>query len=216
MQNILTSSQVPLLKKWGHGTGGFRKVKKLILNRPPPILRCTRQNEKKGNDMGVKKANKKSVGTNTEKGKELAMRAAIQGLLHPPAHMNITAKQIPYWKAVMSTRARQLWTETDLELAVSLVRWKAQLDEVETKLEKDGLFLKNKNGTIIENPAQRTVERLSRRIMAMSRMLQLQALAVVGDPRNGKKKLQSENEARDVIKRLDSDLIPFKRQNHYV
>lgn len=160
-----------------------------------------------------KKKPKKTVRVDTTRGAQLALRHALAGTVHPPAHVKLRKCELPFWKSIVDARAAQLWKDSDLELAAHLARDKYLLEKYRKDMEHEPLMKETRTGRTYRNPKLELIETISRRIMSMSRMLHVHAQTTVGRPADGAKKLDAEQEAKRKSQRVyDDGLIPFPRR----
>lgn len=132
-----------------------------------------------------------------------AAQAAALGPLDPPAHITLRPGDRPFWDAIVTARARDTWTDTDLATAANMARTQADIERLQQQVDADGYVIEGK-----VNPAAVMVEKLSRRAVALSRVLHVHAEATVGESRDGKKALENERQAAGQD---DDDLIPTLR-----
>lgn len=107
----------------------------------------------------------------------------------------------------MKARARDTWTETDLATAANLARTQADIEKLQAEVETEGFTILAGNGTPIINPKHKLLETLSRRAVALSRVLHVHAEATVGKSEDAAKALANERAVADE----DDDLIPSLR-----
>lgn len=111
-----------------------------------------------------------------------AAQNAAAGPLEPPAHVPLPDEARAFWEAVVRNRPRHRWTDCDLATAALLAvsQWQA------TTLMAD-----------VEQLA--VVDRLSRRIMALSRMLHVHPEATQGRAREQGNGLTVERQAEGNV-----------------
>ena len=80
----------------------------------------------------------------------------------------------------------------------------ADIEEVQAELDEEGRVLKNDRGTPVMNPKFAILEQLSRRHMALTRLLQMQA-TITGQASEMAKKREAERKARAVQESLQSE-----------
>ena len=147
--------------------------------------------------------------TDTVAGAVNAMQDAMAGPIEPPAHVRIRDCDRPYWIAITGARARNKWDDHDLAVAGNLARSMAELDKVQEELEAEGYTTVNDRGTRVANPLGTVAETLTRRIVALSRMLHIHAEAKQGPAKLQGKSKAAENEAAQAIGAVEGDdLIP--------
>lgn len=134
--------------------------------------------------------------------------AAAQALpIEPPAHVHLRGCDHPFWLSIVRARARENWTVVDLENAANLARCKADIERLQTEITAEGDTVVNQRGTQIVNPKHNLLETLTRRAMALSRMLHVHAEATVGEARSEKKPNQTAQKAKEARESLDDGLI---------
>ena len=123
----------------------------------------------------------------------------------PPEHVYIRDCDKPYWSSIVGARDYNSWTVTDLEQAANLARCKADIDRLSRELEQEGDTLENARGTMVVNPKHQLLETLSRRSVALSRMLHVHAEATVGESRHQTKRSAKQRETAKTADRLRDD-----------
>lgn len=133
-----------------------------------------------------------------------AAQAAALGPLDPPKHVKLRRGDRPFWNAIVQARPRDTWTEIDLAQAANLARTQADIEMLQAQLDAQGYLTPEGK----ENPLAKIVETLSRRAVALARVLHVHAEATVGRSRDAAKALDNERQARRAA---DDDLIPTLR-----
>lgn len=137
-----------------------------------------------------------------------AFKNAIEGPPNPPAHVNLPDYARPFWDSIVSARARDKWNDSDYEMAANLARCKADIERLQAEIYEEGDVIENAKGTQIMNPKHNLLETLSRRAVALSRILHVHAEATVGKSQN---QAQSDKVHKDAINAVasiaDDDLI---------
>lgn len=131
-----------------------------------------------------------------------AAQAVALGPVEPPKHVKLRRGDRPFWNAIVTARARDTWTDTDLATAANLARTQADIEKLQAQLDAEGYVLDGK-----ENPLSKIIETLSRRAVALSRVLHVHAEATVGKSEDAAKALANERQAAAE----DDDLIPTLR-----
>lgn len=137
-----------------------------------------------------------------------SMKAALEGPIDPPAHVHLREGDRPFWDSIVRARARNKWTESDYEVAANLARCKADIERLQREIDCEGDVIENQRGTPIVNPKHTLLETLSRRAVALSRMLHVHAEATVGHAKDQPKGNAVQRQAEAVAQSLDNDLIP--------
>ncbi|KAF1684882.1 TerS protein [Pseudoxanthomonas taiwanensis] len=119
-----------------------------------------------------------------------AAQNAAQGPLEPPAHIPLPDAARPFWAALVRNRPRHKWNEADLGNAAILAITQMQVHDLIGDVEQAAL-----------------VDKLTRRIVSLSRLLHVHPEATEGRAQDQGNKLALEREAE-----ADHDpLIPTLR-----
>lgn len=121
----------------------------------------------------------------------------------PPKHLNLSKKVMPFWDAIISARLE--WTDVDLAHACNLARCQFDIERIQKEILKEGDILTNARGTQIMNPKHALLETLSRRSVALSRMIQVHAAATIGESKLGRGKNSAKREAQQSMDPDDDD-----------
>ena len=127
--------------------------------------------------------------------------------ISPPAHCNLRANDLPFWRGVVRARAKDEWTDADLVVAAQLARCQADIEVEQMALDAESTCVKNDRGTMVVNPRVSVLEQFARREMALMRSLRMGGQAA-GDSRDeaGRRKLQQQAEkVRQEVQ--DEDLL---------
>lgn len=136
-----------------------------------------------------------------------AAQDATAGPIEPPAHVALRERDWPFWNSIVSARARKTWNTADLENAANLARCKADIERLQSEIDAEGDIVKNERGTQIVNPKHTLLETLSRRAMAVSRMLHVHAEATQGESRQQPGRAEAAQAAAEAAA-ADDGLIP--------
>lgn len=148
--------------------------------------------------------------TDTVKGAVNAMAGALSEI-PVPGHVNVPADAMKFWASITKTRAADRWTDPDLEVAAELARTKASIERLNAELADEGDVVVNARGTQIVNPKHNLLETLTRRMVALSRMLQVHAEATQGKSRDQVKANKAQAQAAKAAEEAggaDAELIP--------
>ena len=107
-----------------------------------------------------------------------AAQNAAQGPLEPPAHVTLPDDARPFWDALVRNRPRHKWNEADLGNAAILAVTQMQV-----------------HGLIGDVDQAALVDKLTRRIVSLSRMLHVHPEATQGRAQDQGNKLALEREA---------------------
>lgn len=125
----------------------------------------------------------------------------------PPNHVRLRDCDIPFWRDIV--RARANWTDNDLVQAANLARCFADIERLQAEIDVEGDVLNNARGTPVMNPKHSLLETLSRRSVALSRIVQVHAQATQGDSGDQRKKNKAGQQAAAAGDKVaDDDLIP--------
>lgn len=119
-----------------------------------------------------------------------AAQNAAQAPLEPPEYVTLPEAAKPFWRALMLNRPRDRWNEADLGNAAILAVTQMQAHELIGDVEQAPL-----------------VDKLTRRIVLLSRLLNVHAEATVGRAEDQAKPLLLEQQARAIE---HDDLIPMQ------
>lgn len=133
-----------------------------------------------------------------------AAQAAALGPLDPPDHVHLRDGDRPFWDAIILARARDTWTFIDLTIAANLARSQADIEKLQADIDVEGYL--SEKGRV--NPKATVLETLSRRVVALARMVHVHAEATQGKSEQAGKALATEKKARDAS---THDLIPTLR-----
>ncbi|AEC22296.1 putative TerS protein (plasmid) [Pusillimonas sp. T7-7] len=140
-----------------------------------------------------------------------AAQAVAAGPISPPDYITLREGDRPFWDAIVTARARDTWNNSDLENAANLARCKADIERLQGEIDIEGDTLKNDRGTMVVNPKHSLLETLTRRAMALSRMLHVHAEATVGKSEDAAKALKNEKDAKKASEQVEDTLIPGLR-----
>ena len=133
------------------------------------------------------------------------MADALTGPAQPPAHVKLRETDWPFWFSIVSARAKDSWNDADLEMAANLARTKSDIDRLGQEIDVEGDVVKNDRGTQIMNPKHSLLETLSRRAVALSRMLHVHAEATQGRARDTGKRGKAEQETQAALQQVEGD-----------
>ncbi|AFK62786.1 putative TerS protein [Advenella kashmirensis WT001] len=123
--------------------------------------------------------------------------------LDPPDCITLRPADRPFWDRIVLSKARDNWTDVDLVSAAQLARAQSDIEELQRQIDVDGYVIEGKI-----NPAAQMLETLSKRAIALTRVLQVHALATVGRSADTVDAAKLERDARQDD---DDDLIPRLR-----
>jgi hypothetical protein len=102
-----------------------------------------------------------------------AMQNAAAPDLLPPAQCKLRDGDGPFWQGIIRARARDQWTENDLVVAAQLARCQADIEREQQQLDAESAVVENGRGTKVMNARVTVLEQLSRRELALMRILRL-------------------------------------------
>ena len=117
-----------------------------------------------------------------------AHQNAAQGPLEPPGYVTLPEPCKPFWDAIVTARARDTWTESDLVLAANLARTQHAIESAPVGSDEHA--------------------KLTRLAMALARSVAVHPTATVGRAADMVNAATAEREARS---QPDDDLIPRLR-----
>jgi len=140
----------------------------------------------------------------TDKNSTTAAVAGFQGLMGSvPLPEGITLRsdeEHVIWGQFTRARAREDWRDMDLLLLAKVVRMEADIRKYQNTLDRSGVLIENKRGTVIPNPLLTVVDTLERRQMAVVRSMSLNQTA--SDPRTLNGVAKAEGKASDLLRDL--------------
>lgn len=132
--------------------------------------------------------------------------------VEPPDHIQLRDGDRPFWDSVVRAREASTWSANDLELAANLARCKADIERLCKEIEAEGDVVVNARGTQIVNPKHTLLETLSRRAVALTRLLHIHPEATV-TAKDRAKSATAHREAQHVMANLDDELIAKPAQH---
>ena len=149
-----------------------------------------------------------------------SVTAAVEGFSGAMASVPIpegvqlrSDEEIVLWEQFTRARAREDWRDMDLILLAKVVRMEADIRKHQETLDRSGVLIQNKRGTLVPNPLIAVVDTLERRQLAVIRSMSLNQLAA--DPRTINGKAQAINDNRGVMGMLaDSGLIAMPERKN--
>lgn len=134
-----------------------------------------------------------------------AMVNAATPLPAVPAHVKLSAADLPFWEAIMRARTRDEWTDADLIAAAQLARCQREIERESEALEREGSVIENQRGTPIMNPRHSVLEQLSRRQLALMRSLRIAGATVTGSKENLVKSRRLQQQAEKALSEVEED-----------
>lgn len=153
--------------------------------------------------------------TNTDSvaAEQRAVENAHAGIHKPPAHTKLLAEALPFWNSIMLCRPRHTWTEVDLDLAAQMAQAQADVVRITRALRREGDTIGGK-----VNPRELMLDRTSRRVERMARIIHVHASATDCEAHDGKKAAKFERDIRNredargaAQNKTDDGLIPTLR-----
>lgn len=115
------------------------------------------------------------------------------------------------WDQFTRARARGDWRDMDLLLLAKVVRMEADIRKHQETLDRSGVLIQNKRGTLVPNPLINVIDTLERRQMAVIRSMSLNQLG--SDPRTvnqAGKQASSNQSVIDLLQSSDLLAIPSR------
>ena len=124
----------------------------------------------------------------------------------PPSHVHLPDEARACWDSIVRAREYRAWTQVDLEHVANLAICLADLDRLRQEVRLEGDIIENQRGTPIVNPKHNLLETLSRRSVALSRLLHVHPEATAGESRDDGKRSAKQREMA-ALHDDDDDLI---------
>ena len=131
----------------------------------------------------------------------------------PPEGVQLRSdEEMVIWDQFKRARAREDWRDMDLLLLAKVVRMEADIRKHQETLDRSGVLIQNKRGTLVANPLLAVIDTLERRQMAVIRSMSLNQQA--SDPRTINGAARTLVDARNTMQAFsDDDLIAMPRTN---
>ena len=139
-------------------------------------------------------------------------QGAINGVPLPQGVDLRSDEEMVIWDQFTRARAREDWRDMDLLLLAKVVRMEADIRKHQETLDKSGVLIQNKRGTLIPNPLLAVIDTLERRQMAIIRSMSLNQMH--SDPRTINAAARATVDAQSTMQSFnDDDLIAMPRAN---
>lgn len=137
---------------------------------------------------------------------ESQVNAATTPLPDPPESVEMQDDALAVFYDIVRARDVTAWTQVDLHHAANLAICLADIESERRVLRHEGNVIMNARGTPVQNPRHQVIETLSRRSVALSRMLHVHPEATQGESRHQKAKNSQGRKTREgVDKHTDDD-----------
>lgn len=135
---------------------------------------------------------------------------AFKGPLEPPACVQISPEERPFWDIIVKGKARRSWTGQDLVMAADLARVNFQIEKYSAELREEPPVVAGAMGGMVVNPKQKVVDTLVKRARLISAYLQIHPEATQGKARDQRDQNETHQNAQDYAegKGGDDGLIP--------
>lgn len=127
--------------------------------------------------------------------------------IEPPGAVRLRDGDRAYWDTIVRARAANEWSEPDLMHAANLARCLHDIERISGEVAAEGDVIENARGTPVLNPKHSLLEVLSRRAVALTRLLQMHAQARLGRADETAKGRTAALQARSVVENMDDDLL---------
>jgi hypothetical protein len=122
----------------------------------------------------------------------------------PPDHIEMPQEAMAHWWPIVRARAYKDWTGPDLEHAANLAICLYDLECERKQLRTEGYVITNEKGTPIQNPRNQVIEVLSRRSVALSKLVHVHAEATSGKSRDEQKRSQKQREMTAMVESIEA------------
>ena len=155
--------------------------------------------------MTVRKRSPRRPPTQSVAAGMTAFANVAAGAIDPPDTVKLRAGDLPYWALIMRGRARDEWTETDLQHASNLAGCMADIERIKADIEGEGDTVLNVRGTMVVNPKHMLLETLTRRNVYLTRLLHLHPAVVAGNPADIQKHRAADRAVRKTAEEMEDD-----------
>ena len=125
----------------------------------------------------------------------------------PPEHIEVPDDAMPHWWAIVRAREYNAWTGPDLEHAANLACCLHDCERLRREIRVEGDTVENQRGTQIVNPKHTLLEQLSRRSVALSRLVHVHAEATSGKARDEVGRNKKQRELAENEEKTDDDSL---------
>ena len=137
-------------------------------------------------------------------------KGAMDGVPLPQGVELRSDDEMVIWDQFTRARAREDWRDMDLLLLAKVVRMESDIRKHQATLDKSGVLIQNKRGTLIANPLLAVIDTLERRQMAVIRSMSLNQMH--SDPRTINGSASRRVDANNTMQSFgDDDLIAMPR-----
>tara|TARA_R110000803_G_scaffold72752_4_gene136474 strand:- start:8838 stop:9314 length:477 start_codon:yes stop_codon:yes gene_type:complete len=147
--------------------------------------------------------------TRSDKNSATAAVKGFQGLIEdvqPPEGVELRNEQeMIIWRQFTRVRTREDWRDMDLILLSKIVKMEADIRKHQETLDRSGIIIQNKRGTLVTNPLLNVVDMLERRQMAVIRSMSLTQQH--SDPRTINAAAKTASDSKNIMSYLSDDLI---------
>jgi hypothetical protein len=165
-----------------------------------------------GNFRRKKMSQKKRSDKNSVTAALGGFKGAIESVPLPQGVELRSDEELVIWGQFTRARAREDWRDMDLLLLAKVVRMEADIRKHQETLDRSGVLIQNKRGTLIPNPLISVIDTLERRQMAVIRSMSLNQMA--SDPRTVNGYARATIDAGKTLGSFnDNDLIAMPKAN---
>lgn len=149
--------------------------------------------------------------TDSIEAEQRAIENAHAGPRKPPDYLKLRAEARPFWKSIMLSRPRHVWTDVDLGLAANMAQAQADALRLTRALRREGDLIDGK-----PNPKELMLDRASKRAERIAKLIHVHAAATDCSAQEGQKRANHEREVRErelgeARKDVNDNLIPTLR-----
>jgi len=109
------------------------------------------------------------------------MQDIANGVIEPPAHVKLTARQRQFWDSIIMTKALDSWTPTDLIQAAHLARVLSDIEKYDEMIEEKTRLARAANGSVQVSPLHKIMIDLLAQSQTLCRTLQIHSRATHGE-----------------------------------
>jgi hypothetical protein len=134
------------------------------------------------------------------------MAQVASGLPEIPAHIKVRPQDKPYLNAILSSRARDEWSDVDIAVANQLAWTQCEIAKEVLTIESEGTVVPNDRGTMVTNPRFRAINEHKQSQLALMKTLALHSMAKK-DPREETNKRTALMKTKKVLNDMQDSLI---------
>ena len=124
-----------------------------------------------------------------------------------PPHITLKDNEIPFFRSIITAKAVEFWNDSDIEIAASLARLKASVDELQRQAKDEPPVIENVQGNAVINPIHKLISEYTAKIVLLTRLLHVHCLATTGQSKDQGRANQEHRKSQKVKSKKQDPLI---------